>query len=402
MTQTEIPSPNTDAAVEWRGEILSAFGPAIKARMILKMLLEAGLPLKIIPNDNHIPQHLKIVDTYWARKIAESAIMTEANVRINYCPPPEAEYKDGALNILCCTWETTRFPIAWAQKMNQADFIIVESQDLVIAATAAGVNKPIVALPTPVDTDMFSLETPRMSIEGVGDEDFVFMINCSWIPRKNFGDLLIAYVSAFAGTSNTVLVIKTWGEETVQFKATVHQNVRDRIGAIDIGPKPRIIVFPDRLPDLQYAKFLSRADVYVSFSHGEGYDLPMMQAMSMGKLCIGQPFLGRSEFMRENNSYPVRYTLAPVVDAKVPLYTGDQLWSRPDLQHAVHQMQRAYKASNYYPHMNKHGKLAIAEKARQTIVDNFSVSKCTNAWGQILQNLINQAAKQPEPEVQHA
>ena len=132
--------------------------------------------------------------------------------------------------------------------------------------------------------------------------------------------------------------------------------------------------------------------VYTNVAHGEGFDLPMVQAMSMGKLVVSTDFLGHAEYMREDNSLPVEYSLTPVIDAKAPMYTSDQMWARPTMTSLMSRMQEAYalvKSENgkYY---------ALKEAARQTMVDTFDEKVTTKRLITILEE-IRASVEEPEP-----
>jgi len=47
------------------------------------------------------------------------------------------------------------------------------------------------------------------------------------------------------------------------------------------------------------------ADAVVLASHGEGWGLPLVQAMALGKVAIATNWSGNTEFMTANNSFLV-------------------------------------------------------------------------------------------------
>ena len=68
------------------------------------------------------------------------------------------------------------------------------------------------------------------------------------------------------------------------------------------------------------------ADAYVSAHWGEGWGLPLADAMAMGIPTIATNFSGNTEFMTDANSFLVGYSLAP--------YKVDDEWFG-GLSHAV-------------------------------------------------------------------
>jgi len=94
---------------------------------------------------------------------------------------------------------------------------------------------------------------------------------------------------------------------------------------------PRIIPIPDHLPpgELSLVRYL--CDCYVSLHRSEGWGLCLSEAMANGKAVIATGYSGNMEFMTQENSFPVRYTLIPGPD--------DMPWAEPDEAHAVELMR---------------------------------------------------------------
>lgn len=107
-------------------------------------------------------------------------------------------------------------------------------------------------------------------------------------------------------------------------------------------------------------------DCYTTVSKGEGFDLPMVQAMSLGKLVVATDYLAHADYMNTDNSIPVKYTMKPVYDAVAPLYHAYQWWSSPDMFDYVSKLRVAYS-------LIKTGRdKEIGLKARDTVNKLFS------------------------------
>ena len=44
----------------------------------------------------------------------------------------------------------------------------------------------------------------------------------------------------------------------------------------------------------------------------------MVQAMSLGKVCVATRYLAHDYYMTDRNSLPVKYSMLPVIDAQAP------------------------------------------------------------------------------------
>jgi glycosyltransferase involved in cell wall biosynthesis len=239
---------------------------------------------------------------------------------------------------------------------------------LVDSAKNAGITVPCVPMMPPIDLDLWSPKGDKLAVDGVTDKDVVFMTNANWIPRKNFGDLLVGFCCALHGVKDAVLIVKTWGgDNSADFARQVRENVSGRLNSLVHINRPRVMLITDILPEAQVVKLMRRADVYVTVSHGEGFDLPAVQAMSLGKVVVSTRFLGHAHYMTEENSIPVRYSLVPVVDAKAPGYAADQMWSRPNVDHFMECIRKAYNIAKH-----KSGDYEdISQAARSTAETKF-------------------------------
>jgi hypothetical protein len=111
----------------------------------------------------------------------------------------------------------------------------------------------------------------------------------------------------------------------------------------------------------------------------------------MGKVMVSTRFLAHDYYMDNSNSIVVKHSLTPVVDAKAPFYTADQMWSRPDMEDYIKGLQRAYLM-----YKNKTGELKdMKAAARKTIIDQFSPDVVTKHLVEILKGI-------PAPQLQQA
>ena len=354
--------------IEWRGEILSDIGYGLQARRILKPLIESGIDVKLIQAEDYVPDHRRITDPYWLKQLEDSKAKPDAPIRISYEIPSVSKYRQGAINIAYVMWETDKYPREWIGKINEADIFFVGCPALVESAKKAGVDKPIYSIMPPLDLDTWCPEGPVLGIDGIKDNDAVFIVNANWIPRKNFGDLLVAFCCAFNGVKDVVLVIKTWGgDNSAEFKRQIKDNVAGRLNSLIHIGRPRVLIVSDILPEAQIVKLMRRADAYVTASHGEGFDLPMVQAMALGKVIVSTRYLAHEYYMNSMNSFIVNHTMVPVVDAKAAGYSADQMWSRPDIGDFMKKLAAAYTLIQ-----SKSGELDdMKAAARRTMEDKF-------------------------------
>jgi len=136
-------------------------------------------------------------------------------------------------------------------------------------------------------------------------------------PRKDIATLLTAFAAAFPlAEDNVRLVVKQYRKP---------QNLEGLSHLIDI---------PEDLSDGRIAALHAVCDAYVSTHHAEAWGLPLSEALSFGNPVIATGYSGNMEFMTEENSFPVPYTIEPVTEkmclALPHLFSQDMTWADID------------------------------------------------------------------------
>jgi glycosyltransferase involved in cell wall biosynthesis len=80
-------------------------------------------------------------------------------------------------------------------------------------------------------------------------------------------------------------------------------------------------------------------DCYVSLHRSEGFGLTLAECMALGKPVIGTAYSGTTDFMTQDNSYPVPYELTRV-GADCEIYPAEGTWADPDHEAAAAAMRR--------------------------------------------------------------
>jgi len=354
------------------GEILAITGYGLQARRVLKPLRERGVNIKLYQEEDYIPPEYRIEDKYWIQWIAESQDMPDPDIHIHYCLPPLARMNPNWKNILWSMWETTKYPNEWVPAINASTAFFAGCKALEKSAKDAGIKVPIMHVTPPIDTDMWCPEGEKIALEGATKDQVMFMYVANWIPRKNFWDLMTAFCCEFTGQKDVVLVIKTWGgDNSVGFKNMVGDQTKRHLHSLHDIDRPKVLLINDVMDESQLVKLMRTCDVYCSASYGEGFDLPMIQAMSLEKTIVATPFLSHGDYLNEHNSILTKYSLMPVQGAEVPNYHANQMWSRPDVKSFMGGLRAAYETVKEED--NRRGRAA-----RKTVLEEYSAEKRIN------------------------
>lgn len=386
----------TNLRISWQGEILAQRGYGAHVRRILKPLIQGGADVKLIPDEDYIPQDKRITDPWWIDQIAKSKLKPDMPLHIMYCIPPLAKPVKGAINILFSNWDTTHYPREWIPTINQMNRFWVGTPSLLKSAQNAGIKVPIDVLSSTIDTTLWTPEGESTKITEIPNDTVKFMFVGDWIPRKNYQDLIIGYITAFSGCKDTALIIKTWSNQPGgDGRKNIEQAVRhfvDKLVGID---KPKIYLLTDMIDEEQIIPMMRGTDAYVSVSHGESYDSSVVQAMALEKLVVATNFLAHDDYLRPDNSLIVKHTLCPVYDGGGPQYQAYQLWSNPDIWDYISKLRLAYQMIKEKKQDN------ICKAARKKVIELFSEETNTPRIAKLIENcLAKQAIDTPKGLIQ--
>lgn len=126
-----------------------------------------------------------------------------------------------------------------------------------------------------------------------------------WEARKAWDVLLGAFFGEFSSADGVVLYLLTnpYHNEGLDFEAEV-ERFASRLKR-PVETLPRVEILPRGVPQSRLPALLNAMDAFVLPSRGEGWGRPHVEAMAMGLPIIATNWSGPTEFMTEENGYPV-------------------------------------------------------------------------------------------------
>jgi glycosyltransferase involved in cell wall biosynthesis len=248
---------------------------------------------------------------------------------------PRKLLKD-SYNVLYTFWELPKAPAEWASHLADIDEIWAPNE-FVRNALAGVFEKPIHIVPPCVD-DVAANALPRRDHFGLDPDRFYFLFSFDYFSspfRKNPLGVLSAFRDAFADAERNVgLIIKSVGAEDH------YPHIKDEIRRA-MEEDARIVLIDEQLDRSGMLGLINCCDCYVSLHRAEGFGYGMVEAMQLGKAVVGTAFSGSAEFLREDISYPVSYTLRDIAPDEYVWSVGQQ-WAEPDLSSAVGQLRNVF------------------------------------------------------------
>lgn len=317
--------------VRWEGSQFLYHSLALVNRELCKRLIASGnVDLEVVPYE--LSQFGPGNDLGF-RAIAQRMgreLPAPAAVHVRHQWPPHFEPPEQGAWVLIQPWEFGAAPLEWVAPMrDRIDEIWVPSSWVKQSYVASGVPADkIVVVPNGVDTARYCPEGPRHPL--ATGKRFKFLYVGGAIVRKGIDILLETYASTFTRQDDVCLVIKGNGRGTHYRKNSLDEQIRAL--AADPGG-PEIEYLDEELDDEGVASVYRACDALVHPYRGEGFGLPIAEAMASGLPVIVTGHGACLDFCDERTAYLIPARDVPVDDPGgrgLPPSSAEYRWAEPD------------------------------------------------------------------------
>jgi len=251
-------------------------------------------------------------------------------------------------------WESDKVPSNWigmAKDLNINNFATPSTWNSLIYSRAFG--REVHTLPHVIECDL-KVSKEKFSFEDQLENNFKIIAISQWQPRKDFETLIRAFYTALHDKSDAVLIIKAYRDlmdsndsqkkETLEIIKQV-EHIKNTVFTESkpfSHPEPhqcKTIFIGGLLQKERLNRLISISDAYSSCTKGEGFGLPISEAMALSKPVIVPNATGHMDFVTDENfliegHWDVAHSL--------PSYPCDSRFYYSHISSAAEQIKKCY------------------------------------------------------------
>lgn len=319
----------------WRSIMNFSSGYAVSAKNFMRALDEQGVDIRykyVYGTGTPFPvEEPDQCDNYLMNVIRGRSFSSDCP-QVVYGQGDVFKRNDGRYKIGFTMLETTGIPKEWADQCNLMDEVWVPSAFNVKTFQDSGVKVPIYVIPLGIDPAYYN---PQI-VSYRHHNKYTFLSVFEWGERKAPEILLKAFTQAFSQNDDVVLICKVFNND-----GSVHVDEQIRqLNLPENGPEI-IFLYNNKFPDNEMSTLYRSADCFVLPTRGEGWGMPILEAMACGLPTIATDWSSQQDFFNESNGYPIEVEKLIDAKAKCPYYEGFQ-WAQPSLEHLVARLRYVY------------------------------------------------------------
>ena len=258
----------------------------------------------------------------------------------HHWPPDFQRPPRGKLAVIV-PWEFGAVPRIWVREIERnVDELWVPSDFVRGVFTRAGVSEHRVqVIPNGFDAKLLTPDGP--SARPTGCRRFVFLFVGGAIARKGIDLLLQAYAQAFESGDDVTLAVSTGANP-----AYAHNSLDGLLAKFMRDVRlPHLAFLSKQFEDTDLAALYRGCDAFVLPYRGEGFGMPIAEAMACGKPVITTAAGPAAEFCPPDCGYFIPAIESPVHNAPPPFgeFVGEWNWFEPDVASLARTMRHVYE-----------------------------------------------------------
>lgn len=305
--------------LNWRGSQFAGHSLSIVNQNICKYLQQhTEINLR-----KEIPEKEMLFDQYLKEEKKSFIPFSNPDLTISHQWPPNWSKPKSGISVCMQPWEFGAIPREWYIPMiHWVDEIWVYSSYNKESYIRSGIpESKIHVIPLGVNENLFH---PKVQPYQLDSSAFKFLFVGGTIGRKGIDTLLQAYLKEFTKDDDVCLIIKDTGTQSFYKGITLEKMILE---AMSVPNHPRIVYMDKQLSEEELAGLYRACDCLVHPYRGEGFGLPIAEAMACGTPVIVPDKGSCRDFCNEETAFFVPSKEVTLTDKKVAnLDTVDFPW----------------------------------------------------------------------------
>lgn len=290
------------------------------------------------------------------------------DICIIFCPPYQFYrfIEKNKTNIGYTMWETQNIPKHFEDNIGLLKALFVPTNQN--KTFFDHMNVPIYVLPITFFENKYQFTDLRNKYD-----NFTFYSVYEWTERKGPIESLEAYFIEFMNNKDVNFILKTSGSQN-----DISNKIRSLKALMKLPQYPNLEIITADLPNDRIKKLHKMSHCYVGASRGEGWNLPLMEAVLYGNMSISTN-TGCVDYIDNKYLFRVDGSFEPVIGSiYFEHFNAMQNWIIPSVNSIRNCMRTAYTAfkNGQFPDIN-HWKLIneqVSNKISATnITKNFDI-----------------------------
>jgi len=287
---------------------------------------------------------------FWSRERLPIELLAEfekpyrrrvrTGMHLHFCMPQQVKPSAGCRNINYTMFEATHLSKLWIEHSLKHDLVIVPTESSRQCWIRSGMpENKVKVCPLGVDFSQFNPEIKPFKIEvpavkPLGQFRLRFLNVSEFYSRKNIEGLLRTWISATDKNDDAIFILKT-SLNTPEKRERFDRKLREIEGQLGkrLADAAPFILFEKSLLPNEMPQLFAAATHYWSMSHGEGFDLPMIEAAATGLQLIAPDHSAYQDYLKPEIAHliPAREVPARIDDApQLALFFERGNWWEPD------------------------------------------------------------------------
>ena len=284
------------------------------------------------PNLNYLSNFPEVYEIYRKSLFCKN----DVDVISRNLYPPRVNDLSAKVNLIhSYGWEESEFPNDWVLDFNSyLEGISVMSRQVKKILMDNGVSIPITVT--------------SLGLDHLDDikEDNLFLLNAkkykilhisSCFPRKGIDSLLSAYGQIFSNSDDVTLIIKTFPNPHNKIDEIFEELKKQN------NDYPHVVLLKQELNNHQLKSLYKQCDLLVAPSRGEGFGLPIGEAMRLGVPVITTAWGGQRDFCNDSNCWLVDYNFS---QSESHFNLDLSYWADPLINDLIDRIKEVYYLSD--------------------------------------------------------